>query len=599
MVASLLGLGALLATEATRAVGFTDVSNFAGLNHVQHRGPGTLRHTEGQMSGGAAAVDYDGDGWTDLYFTRLDRADLLYRNLGNGKFEDVTATVFGPDHMAKVETNGCAWADIDNDGDQDLYLTSLDSGRYHLFINNGEGGFAEEALARGAALQGTDRHFGFSASFGDYDNDGFLDLHVNEWRLKEQNPQRKTPNTRLLRNRGAAAPGHFEDVTVAAGVVMDPQAHGRDAGSSLAFSSRFLDLDSDGWPELLAVSDGGTSRLFWNNQDGTFMDGSASARVGTDQYGMGMAVGDYDGDGDFDWFVTSIHGSLDGNGNRLYRYDGNRRFTDVTDEAAVRRGGWGWGANFFDYDHDGRLDLMMVNGMHGFAADPSMLWRNAGNAIFTPLRPWEGFSDDKIATGALCLDYDNDGDLDPLIVNNGDKPILYRNDSSGGNAWLKIRALGSRSNHDGIGTIIRLRINDTDPELLRYVDGGSNFLGQNERAVHFGLGAEVTNIEGITLTWPSGRIQVLEDIAPNQLLTVTEPVLEPLALNHFRIDHRGRAEVAWQCPSGALCVLETSEDLLGWRKMEVREAQGSVMEWTDPERELPPRRFYRAWRADR
>ena len=222
--------------------------------------------------------------------------------LETGTFADVTSTAFGPAHLATVHTNGSAWADIDNDGDQDLYVTSLKSKRYHLFINDGKGSFTEEAVARGAAIEGIDEHFGFSASFGDYDNDGYLDLHVNEWRTSAQNPFRKTPNTRLLRNRGGAAPGHFEDVTVPAGVVMNHQRTGGFSGESLAFSSRFVDLDFDGCPNSSRSRMAETSRLFWNNRDGTFKDGTSSSQVGTDQFGMGMAVGDYDRDGDFDWF---------------------------------------------------------------------------------------------------------------------------------------------------------------------------------------------------------------------------------------------------------------------------------------------------------
>ncbi|MFM1560802.1 MAG: CRTAC1 family protein [Roseibacillus sp.] len=580
------------------AATFEDVTTTAGITHLQHRPANpALGFMQVGMSGGAAAVDYDNDGWIDLYFTLLDRPDILYRNLGNGTFADVTSTAFGPAHLATVHTNGSAWADIDNDGDQDLYVTSLKSKRYHLFINDGKGSFTEEAVARGAAIEGIDEHFGFSASFGDYDNDGYLDLHVNEWRTSAQNPFRKTPNTRLLRNRGGAAPGHFEDVTVPAGVVMNHQRTGGFSGESLAFSSRFVDLDFDGWPELLAVSDGGTSRLFWNNRDGTFKDGTSSSQVGTDQFGMGMAVGDYDRDGDFDWFVTSIHGSLEGDGNRLYRYEGGRRFSDATSFAGVRRGGWGWGANFLDYDHDGLLDLMMVNGMRGFADDPTMLWSNSGLGYFTHENgPGSGITDDQIATGTLSLDYDNDGDLDLLILNNGAKPILYRNEGHPHNKWLKIAMIGTRSNRDGIGAIVRLRVHQNDRPLLRFVDGGTNFLGQNERTLHFGLGDAVGTIHEIEITWPSGRIQRLHDLAPNQLLTITEPAPIPLVLAHLQLSPRGRAEGTWVCHFGARCVLEISDDLAVWRKATVLEAQGSTVTWTDPENSPPAQRFYRAWR---
>ena len=208
---------------------FEEVTSAVGIHHAQ-RDQAHLplpMMEQAYMSGSASAVDYDNDGWTDLYFTRFDGADLLYRNQGNGSFVDVTEIAFGPGHMAEIRSNGCAWADIDNDGDQDLYITSLGTNRYHLFINDGSGSFSEEALSRGAAIAGPDLHFGFSASFGDYDNDGFLDLHVSEWRYASQNPDNSPPNTRLLRNLGAKAPGHFEDTTIESGVVMD---HDRPGG---------------------------------------------------------------------------------------------------------------------------------------------------------------------------------------------------------------------------------------------------------------------------------------------------------------------------------------------------------------------------------
>lgn len=597
VVGALLSGGMTLMAATGFAATFENVASSAGLTHVQHRSNNpSLGFMQAGMSGGAAAVDYDNDGWTDLYFTILDSSDILYRNLGNGTFADVTSTAFGPAHLATVRSNGCAWADIDNDGDQDLYVTSLKSRRYHLFVNDGNGTFTEEAVARGAALEGIDDHYGFSASFGDYDNDGFLDLHVNEWRTSGQNPFRRTPNTRLFRNCGGAAPGHFEDVTEQAGVLMDRPRAGGLPGESLAFSSRFLDLDFDGWPELLAVSDGGTSRLFWNSGDGTFRDGTSSAHVGTDQYGMGMAVGDYDQDGDFDWFVTSIFGSLDGNGNRLYRYDGGRSFSETSAQAGVRWGGWGWGANFLDYDHDGHLDLMMVNGMRGYADDSTLLWNNSGSGFFTDESgPSSGITDDQIATGTLSLDYDNDGDLDLLIVNSGAQPILYRNEGNPLN-WLKIEAIGSRSNRDAIGAIVRLKVNRDDSPILRFVDGGTNFLGQNERRLHFGLGEGGTSIDEIEITWPSGRLQRLEDVTPNQLLTITESAPVPLVLTDIRVLPSGYAECSWDCHVGARCVLEVSDDLATWRKVELVVAVGSTMTWRDPMSPPPAQRFYRAWR---
>ena len=595
----LLGMSTL-SVPATPVV-YRDVTLNSGITHVQREQnalPVSLP-VQTYMSGSASAVDYDNDGWTDLYFTRLDDSDLLYRNQGDGSFVDVTDSTFGPGHLEDIRSNGCAWADIDNDGDQDLYVTSLGTNRYHLFINNGSGSFTEEALERGAAITGPDLHFGFSASFGDYDNDGYLDLHVSEWRYASQNPDNNPPNTRLLRNLGAKAPGHFEDTTITAGVVMDQDRLDGPPEESLAFTSRFADLDGDGWPELLAISDGMTSRLFWNNCDGTFTDGTLTSNVGTDQFGMGSALGDYDGDGDLDWFITSINDPAWGDGNRLYRYEGGRLFSDVTSEAGVRDGGWGWGATFLDHDNDRDLDLMMVNGSRGFPSDRTKLWENDGRGRYEPADA--GIRDRDIATGLLCLDYDNDGDLDTVVVNNSAAPILYRNDGGNGFQWLRIKLVGRRSNRDGIGAVVRLRRADADPVLMRFVDGGNNFLGQNEKTIHLGLGPETVE-EGmrIEIEWPSGITQVIRDASPNQLLTVTEPLLTQVALSGIRRLTGGEMETRWQTSPGTMCLFETSQDLIRWSKAGHSTSHGSETTWRSlPSKEgKPPRlQFYRAWES--
>ena len=337
------------------AATFTDVTELSGINYVQNQINPLILSLPQSIAGGAAAADYDGDGWTDLYVTRLDDTDILYRNLGNGTFEDVTAPAFGSGHMLNVASNGASWGDIDNDGDRDLYVTSIDSSRYHLFINDGQGQFSEQAVARSADLSSALAHLGYSSTFGDFDVDGYLDLYVTEWGQVDVAPPALRSHARLLRNSGQSQPGHFEDVTLSAGVYVDDSfgqsQTGNDPGNGVfLFAPRFSDLDKDGHPDLAIAGDFGTSLLYWNNGNGTFSNGTVAAGVGTDENGMGSAIADFDGDGDLDWFVTSIYepsgsvpeGAIWGvTGNRLFVNNGDRTFTDGTDAAGVRDGAWG------------------------------------------------------------------------------------------------------------------------------------------------------------------------------------------------------------------------------------------------------------------
>ncbi len=520
---------------------FVDVTEAAGLTYTQHeprRGEnciftdavGPFCEPE-RMSGGAAVGDIDQDGDLDLYVTRLDRPDLLFRNRGDGTFEDATAEA-GLDQL-NVQSNGALFSDLDNDGDQDLYVTVLGragdapNNRHYLLINDGQGRFTEEAARRGAAVRSPREHRMYSASVGDYDRDGWLDIHTNEWTMKARS------HTRLLRNLGPEAPGHFADVTRLAGVNLD---------GVWAFASTFTDLDDDGWLDLAVAADFGTSRLYWNNGDGTFRDGTAEAGVGTDENGMGSTFGDYDGDGDLDWFVTSIDDPVDTcqtedcnwgiSGNRLYRNEGERRFSDATDEAGVRNGFWGWGAAFFDCDNDGDLDLVMTNGARfpdhdmelAFNNDPIRLWENDGTGVMTEVSAEVGLTDTGSGKGLLVFDYDNDGDLDLFIVNNADVPRLYRNDGGNANQWLRVRAIGTTSNRDGIGVKVIVQTTLEAPAQVREIGTSTHFLGQSERVAHFGLGAHDAPLAKVSIAWPGGHMQVFQDLPTNSTITITEPL---------------------------------------------------------------------------
>ena len=523
------------------AMEFADRTGEAGLSYFQHQlpeaGPGSIPRLQAYFSGGAAAGDFDNDGFVDLYVTRLDDSNILFRNRGDGTFEDRTAAAFGANHLGAFRSNGCAWGDIDNDGDLDLYVTGILATGYHLFINDGTGSFSEESFARGAKVFSSDTHYGQSVSFGDYDLDGFLDIHVTEWRSDGENPSGARHNNRLLRNLGIAKPGHFADVTIEAGVATDEVPPSDERLDSQGYAPRFSDLDRDGIPDLLLASDHRTSRLFWGEGDGTFTDGTVAAGVGTDRFGMGSAVGDYDMDGDLDWFVTSIHeegGMPSRDGNRLYRNEGGRRFSDDTDGAGVRNGRWAWAAAFADFDHDRDLDLMQVNGLDfphspsvsaGFERDPTRLWENDGTGVFSEVAVASGVADQRSGKGLLTFDYDNDGDLDAFVVNNGAEPVLYENLGADGGDWLILRPVGTQSNRQGLGAFITVVPEEGAPPLVRELSGGSNFLGQDEAIAHFGLGSLPRGrVASVRIEWPGGEVQTLREVPVNRSYRVSEPL---------------------------------------------------------------------------
>jgi enediyne biosynthesis protein E4 len=528
VVAAVTAFAVCAGPDPASAVVYTNATAAAGISYVQNQGvppgvPGPI------MTGGAAAGDYDNDGWVDLFVTRADAPDILYRNLGNGTFQDVSALA---GFTASLPTNGPAWGDIDNDGDLDLYVTAsggaatAGADRFYLYINNGNGQFTEQAAGRGADIPGVSR-YGQSVTFGDYDGDGYLDIHTNDW-----GNETSVSTSRLLRNLGAANPGYFQDVTAAAGLDVYRPSQFVPSGTNTQayrFTSTFSDLDRDGRPDLAIAGDFQTSQVFWNNGDGTFTDGTAAAGVGTGQDAMGMTLGDYDGDGRLDMFVSNLVNvpgeTIDHSGNRLYRNNGDRTFTDQTDAAGVRDSGWSWGTTFLDHDNDGDLDLAVTNGWP-FSFDRSRLFQN-DNAVFTDISNASGVTNTGQGRGLLSFDYDKDGDLDFFITNNGDQPVLYRNDGGNDNDWLSIKTQGTVSNRDGVGAFITLDpdTNVAGDEMVREIRAGSNFLSQNQIAAHFGLGLNAGTVDLVTIVWPSGAVQELRNVSVNQFLNVIEPVI--------------------------------------------------------------------------
>jgi hypothetical protein len=508
-------------------VTFDDVTSAAGLSYT-HWDPVTTPEWQcdeaPRLVAGAAAGDFDGDGWVDLYVTRLLEPNLLFKNLG-GSFVDVAASA-GVDLVD--ESTGCAWGDIDNDGDLDLYVGAMtNGGRNYLYINDGTG-FIEVAMIRGVALPCADcRHNIMSVAFGDHDLDGDLDILTTEWHSSDPF---NTLN-RLLQNPGN---GVFQDVTAAVGATMN---------GAYGFSGGFADVSDDGWPDLLIAADFNTSRLLTSTGGGYFTDTTMASGVGTDENGMGSAIGDIDNDGDLDWFVTSIYDAnntcetaacgWDYSGNRLYVNQGSGVFIDGTDAAGVRDGGWGWGASFFDYDNDGDLDLGMTNGVvfsctaaeDVYNTDVVRLWDNDGTGVMTDVSAAAQFTDTGSGKGFVVFDYDADGDQDVFITNNAGSPVLYRNNGGNANAWLDVRLSGTQSQRQGVGARVTAQVAAGGTVQHRDMHCNNNFMSQNETVAHFGLGAGVSAVHELTVTWPvSGLVQVCNDVPANQRLNVVEAV---------------------------------------------------------------------------
>lgn len=494
------------------------------------------------FTGGVTVGDVDNDGWPDVFLTRLAAPDHLFRNRGDGTFEDVAQqTGLGECSYS----NGATFGDIDNDGDLDLLVTSVGDGRYYLWVNQlqetGELQFVEEALARGFAMQSGTLHSGESVTLGDYDRDGWLDVHVNEWLRIEQMPLPGEPDleahgARLLHNEGG---GFFADVTTAMGVDL----YGNDEDGIFAYSSAFGDFDGDGWQDLAVAVDFHHSRMFWNEGGQGFLDGTIEAKVNRESNAMGSTWADIDRDGALDWFVTSI-AELDdecnegeeppcwaGSGNRMYRYAGAREYATVTDTAGVRDGAWAWGAAFFDADNDGAPDLAVANGWPGrdlnggfYHADtPMRLWMNGGAGVMTEQGEARGVDDTGQGRGLVAFDYDRDGDLDLLVANHAGTPRLLRNDGGNTQPWLRVEVEGVQTNRDGRGAKVRVQAVEGGPWQIREVGVGSHFLGESELIQHFGLGPGAQTAFRVEVEWPlSGVVQGFDDVPAETSLTVVE-----------------------------------------------------------------------------
>ncbi len=504
-------------TTVTPTPAFSEVTLEAGIDY-EHTYT-DIDNSYILISGGVAAGDYDGDGWVDLYVVGgQDAPNRLYRNRGDGSFEEVGAA-------AGVEVGigkGCgpAFADLDGDGRLDLFVGGVDGTRPSVFHNAGDGTFDDITATSGIVIEdngGTFVDATLSATFGDYDRDGDLDIFLSHW---DTNYDDGYPPQHLWLNNGDGT--FVEDV-------LDGAGEGTD---DYTFTGNFADIDNDGWPDLLLASDFGTSEVFLNQGDGTFVD--VTTGVITDENGMCAAVGDYDNDGDLDWFVSSIRASEPGpfgfwgdTGNRLYRNPGNGDFEDVTDLAGVRDGGWGWASSFADLDNDGHLDLVHVNGfwlphignddVEAFVEDPTRVFMSNGDGTFTEKAASLGIDDRRQGRGLVCFDYDRDGDIDLFIANNGQAPRLYRNNLAAGHTFLQVALRDTTKNSQAVGARVYVTAGGTTQ--MREVRCGSNFVSNDPADCHFGLGG-ATTVEQLRIVWPNGTEQTYDDVAANQRLTI-------------------------------------------------------------------------------
>ncbi|MYD97410.1 MAG: hypothetical protein F4X98_08500, partial [Gammaproteobacteria bacterium] len=487
-----------------------------------------------RFSNGIAAADYDADQDIDLYIVGgRTHPNHLYQNRGDGTFVEVAASI-GLDvtHWG----SGPVFGDVDGDGDLDLFVGSGDGDPVYLFENRLQadtepsGVFVDRTAESGIAITTENT---VSAAFHDYDRDGYLDLFMAHWGA-ERRPGEDTET--VWRNNGDFT---FTSTSIETGIAAAIVKGGRD----WSFTPNLSDIDADGDADLLMVSDLNNSEVLINNGDGTFM-ATTDRNVIDDQAGMGAAVGDYDNDGDMDWFVTSIY-TLDVGGehygNRLYRNDGTGVFTDVTTESEVQDGGWGWGSCFADFDNDGHLDIFHVNGWHyeldkDFTIDQVRFFHSQGNGIFDERAEEVGLVNKSQGRAVVCFDAERDGDIDIAIVNNSsDHLVYYRNDLNNDSHYLGVKLDARDMNTHGVGAWIT--VTTTLGEQVRELRAGSNYASQNPLEAHFGLGtARVADVE---VRWPDGSTTTLNAVAADQLLTVTQGRDKVLRLTVVRGDGDG------------------------------------------------------------
>jgi enediyne biosynthesis protein E4 len=519
---------------------FEDVTRAAGIHFTHNNGAFGKEYLPEAMGAGVAFIDYDGDGWQDLFFVngadwpehhRAVSHPALYHNNHDGTFTDVTAKA---GLAIELYGMGVAIGDYNNDGYDDIFITAL--GQNHLFRNNGNGTFAD--VTKQAGLSGPSE-FSTSAAWVDYDRDGHLDLVVSNY--VQWSPQTDiyctidgktksycTPESyrgasvRLWHNRGD---GTFEDATQKAGLFDT---------TSKALGVAILDANQDGWPDIFFSNDTQPNKLYINNGNGTFTEkgvasGVAFSEDGIARAGMGVDASDYDRSGFPSLLITNFSNQM----AALYHNEKNGLFVDEAAPTGIGRASLltlGFGCFFFDYDLDGWPDIFIANGHIETGiekiqnrvryAEPPHLFRNLGDGKFDETTSSAGaaFAARRVARGAAYGDVDNDGALDIAVTANGGPAVLFRN-SGNSNRRLRVKLVGTKSNRDGIGAVVRVTAGGgTQDQMLR---SGGSYESASELVLTFGLGT-AAQADAIEVRWPSGQTDRLTNVRADQIITVKE-----------------------------------------------------------------------------
>ena len=509
---------------------FVDATSSSGIFYtIGYRGQQPTGLVPLFATGGAAAGDYDNDGDVDVFITRGDiGANLLYRNNGQGVFTDVAAAA-GVAFTARPTENyrhsGPTFADMDGDNDLDLFIGGLFGDPSFIYANNDNGSFAN--VTPGSGIDTLGARFNISAAFGDYDLDGDLDMFLAHWG-ETRDPANPGDTEHLWRNDSTNGVIRFTSVSIPAGIaatILPPRSlMPAFPISDYTFTPTFARIDDDLFPDILSVADFGSTNVYMNNGDGTFRYATNRLEI-TDENGMGSALGDFDHDGDLDWFVSSIfHPTVPLSGNRLYRNDAGV-FVNATTGSGVRDGGWGWGSCAADLDNDADLDIYHTNGWSGaatgFETDVSKAYLGRGDGTFVEQALNLGLADSEQGLGIVCADFDNDGDIDILQLHrDSQRSVTYwRNDRTAGN-YLSVRLSGRPPNTRAAGARIHATVGTTTQ--MREISIGSNFVSQNSAAQHFGLGV-AAQVDELRVEWPDGVETVLRNVPAGQTLHVDQP----------------------------------------------------------------------------